>query len=100
MFAKLFKWVLMALLLAALVWHYRDTELVRQRRSTIESLLSKAGLDEAAVRRYWPLEVSDDAPSASPPAPAPSVWNDLANRFNPITLLRDRMDAQKPATTP
>jgi len=108
MFGRLFKWMLIALLLAAVLWHYRDTEAVRKRRATIETVLSVVGVKEASVRRYWPLEEQnsegtspqDSATSATPPDTVPSPWNDFVTRFNPITYLRDRMDAPKPATTP
>ena len=105
---RLFKWMVMALFLAAVVWHYRDTETVRQRRTLIESVLSKVGMDEASVRRYWPLEGQDNKGLASPevasvdtPAsPAPSAWDEFVTRYNPITLVRDQIDPHKPATTP
>jgi hypothetical protein len=108
MVGKLFKWMLIAWLLAAVLWHYRDTEAVRKRRTTVESVLAKVGVEETSVRRYWPLEgpsdsgsvPSETAASDTLASPAPSVWNDVVKRFNPITLLRDRLDAKKPATTP
>ena len=111
MLGRLFKWVLMAGMLVTVVWHYRDTDVVRQRRPLIEAGLAKVGVDEAFVRRYWPMDVpqntgseplvgdsSANVPSAPSSAP-PSAWDDLLARFSPITMLRGHIDPPKPAAS-
>ena len=118
MLGRLFKWLFVALLLVATVWTFRDTEPVRQRRALIESTLNYVGMSEASVRHYWPLEEpggrpapSSSASNASDDGAKPSLWNDFVKRYNPITLLSDRIyatdqvkrqseDAQKRAISP
>ena len=112
MLGRLFNWLVMAALLFAVVWHYRDTEVVRQRRPLIEAALARVGMEEASVRRYWPLEAPQNkgseplldtstatAPSAPSSAP-PSPWSDLLSRYNPINAVRGHIDPQKPASSP
>jgi hypothetical protein len=123
MLGRLFKWVVVAALFCAVVWNFRDTEAVRQRRPLIEGAMSLVGMSEASVRRYWPVEgaASGSAPLATvsytrepstpEPGSSPSLWNDLVKRYNPITLLSDRIyskdqvtrqndEAQKRSTSP
>ena len=85
MFGKLMNLLVAAMMLAALGWHYRDTDTVRQRRPLIESVLSQFGVSVDTVRRYWPL---DGAGSK-----APSVWGDAVAQYNPITKIRAQLDA-------
>jgi hypothetical protein len=83
MFGKLLNLLVAAAMLAAVAWHYRDTEPVQKRRPLIESVLSKAGIHEDTVRHYWPLDGGAPAAAADDPNP----------RFNLIESLRNQLDA-------
>ena len=89
MFGKLLNLLVAATMLAALAWHYRDTDTVRQRRPLIESVLSKLGVSVETVRHYWPL---DGANSKGLPG-ASAAWVDATTQYNPITKIRAQLDA-------
>jgi len=89
MFGKLLNLLVAAIMLAALGWHYRDTDTVRQRRPLIESVLSKVGVSVETVRHYWPL---DGANSKGLPG-ASAAWADAMAQYNPITKIRAQLDA-------
>lgn len=93
MFGKLLNLLVAAMMLAALGWHYRDTDTVRQRRPLIENVLSKVGVSLDTVRRYWPL---DGAPSKASPGAA-AAWGDTVAHYNPITLLRAQLESSDQA---
>lgn len=89
MFGKLLNLLVAAAMLAALGWHYRDTDAVRQRRPLIESVLSKVGVSVETVRHYWPL---DGANSKGLPG-ASAAWVDAMAQYNPITKIRAQLEA-------
>ena len=80
MLGKLLNLLVAAAMLASVAWYYRDTDTVRQRRPQIESLLSKIGLQEETLRRYWPLNGSDPAPGGGE-----------ERRYNPIDYVRQQV---------
>jgi hypothetical protein len=88
MLGKLLNLLVLSLMLAALGWHYRDTETVRQRRPLIESTLAKLGVDEATVRKHWPLDglVGKAAPSSAESATAAFI-----EAYNPIPKVRNQL---------
>jgi len=65
MLGRLFTVLVLLVFVASLAWFFRDTAAVQQARPYLEAGLSKAGVDAATVRRYWPLA---DERAASPPA--------------------------------
>jgi hypothetical protein len=80
MLGKLLNVLVAAAMLASVAWYYRDTDTVRQRRPQIESLLSKIGLQEDTLRRYWPLNSPDPAPGGGE-----------ERRYNPIDSVRQQL---------
>ena len=91
MFGKLLNFLVAAAMLAALGWHYRDTDAVRQRRPLIESTLKKLGLTTDQVRRYWPVGGAGSGQGLTLSGP------DAAAQNNPIERARKQINAANQA---
>lgn len=99
MIGRLINILVLAMMLATVGWHYRDTETVRKRRPLIESALSKVGVDVTTVRKYWPL---DGLGGKAPTSTAESATSAFIEAYNPITKVRNQLNltdqAQRDAT--
>ena len=91
MFGKLLNLLVAAAMLAALGWHYRDTDAVRQRRPLVENTLNKLGVSIDQVRRYWPVD------GASTGQGLTLGGADAAAQNNPIERARKQVNAANQA---
>ena len=91
MFGKLLNLLVAAAMLAALGWHYRDTDAVRQRRPLVENTLNKLGVSIDQVRRYWPVD------GASTGQGLTFGGADAAAQNNPIERARKQVNAANQA---
>ena len=91
MFGKLLNLLVAAAMLAALGWHYRDTDAVRQRRPLVENTLNKLGVSTDQVRRYWPVD------GASKGQGLTLRGADAAAQNNPIERARKQVNAANQA---
>jgi hypothetical protein len=89
MIGRLINVLVLAMMLATVGWHYRDTETVQKLRPLIESVLSKVGVDVATVRKYWPL---DGLGSKAPSSAVESFSSAFIETYNPITKMRSQLN--------
>lgn len=92
MLGKLLNVLVLAMMLATLGWHYRDTDTVRQRRPLIERTLAKVGVDVATVRRHWPLEGSGGKGVAAAESASSSAINKAIEAYNLIPKVRKQLN--------
>jgi hypothetical protein len=89
MIGRLINVLVLAMMLATVGWHYRDTEAVQKRRPLIESALSKVGVDVTTVRKYWPL---DGLRGKAPTSSAGSAAGAFIDTYNPVTKIRSQLN--------